>query len=148
MITDSYRYLATKRNTRYIFQSEGKQGKIMKKMESKITVSMEDALAMPEYGHFHEVIEFLQKTPPSEIFPENYQKSLNRIVPEMVEHLYMESATLPLRDVITSILAQLSNELTAKQLLKTTQLIIKKWEKLTSSTYINDDTPIIGVLTK
>jgi hypothetical protein len=30
MITDSYRYLATKQNTRYIFQSDGKQGQIIK----------------------------------------------------------------------------------------------------------------------
>ena len=106
----------------------------MKNTEER-TISFEEALEMPEYVDFHEVIRYLQKTPPEDVFPEKFQASLKRAVIEKTESLFDENSLMPLKNVVTTILGGLSEELSAKLLLKMTQLIIKKWEKLSETVW-------------
>jgi hypothetical protein len=48
-------------------------------MENSIgnkTMTFEEMLADPEFAHVHEGLRYLQRTPPNEIFPKKYEKSM------------------------------------------------------------------------
>jgi hypothetical protein len=109
----------------------------MKKNVTEKVITFEEALEMPEYTHLHEVIRYLEKTPPEGLFPKKYLASLTRCVDEMVYKLYIENPSMPLRDVITHVLNRLSANLSAKLLLKMTQLTIEKWGKYSANPYFN-----------
>ena len=103
------------------------------KEEKKIT--FEEALEMPEYAHFHEVILYLKKTPNKEIFPKKYEMSIQGLTTRKVQSLFDENPHLPLKNVLALVMDYLPDDLSAKLLLKMTQLAIKKWEKLSEVAY-------------
>ena len=102
----------------------------MKLIEESNTLSYEEIMEIPEMA---EVYHFLENTP-GPLFPKQYEAVLKDVVTEKVYTLFKENPSLPLKSVISTILSNLSDDISAKLLLKMTQLIIKQWETLSSST--------------
>jgi hypothetical protein len=107
----------------------------MNTIEESPIITLEDALNMPEYEHFHEVIRYMQARPNEPLFPKQYEAALKNVVSRDIDALFKENPVLPLRSAVTTILSGLSDEISSKTLLKITQFIIKEWEKLSLSAH-------------
>jgi predicted P-loop ATPase len=110
----------------------------MKNLEKERTITFDEALEMPEYADFHEVIQYLEKTPFKEVFPKKYEMSLEDRVLEAIKTLFSENPYMPLKDVLSAVLDRLPNDLSAALLLKMTQFTLKKWGKLAASSFQNN----------
>ena len=110
----------------------------MKNLEKERTVTFDEALELPEYADFHEVIQYLKKTPFKEVFPKKYELSLEDRASETIKTLFSENPDASLKSVLSAVLERLPNDLSAAFLLKMIQFTFKKWEKLTASTFQNN----------
>ena len=102
----------------------------MKIIEQNNTLSYEDILQIPE---MLEVYHFLENTQ-GPLFPKQYEAALKNVVSQNVHTLFKERPNMPLKDVVTTVLSGLSEEVSSKLILKMTQQIIKDWENLSSVT--------------
>jgi hypothetical protein len=100
------------------------------KTEKQITA--EEALEMPELAHLHEAIRYAQNTPFKDMFPKKHEMSINRTVILKTNKLFAEHPSMPLKNVVSTILSSLKDDLSPDLLLKMTQVISDKWAVLSS----------------
>ena len=112
----------------------------MKNLEKERTVTFDEALELPEYADFHEVIRYLEKTPFKEVFPKKYEISLEDRALETIKTLFSENPDVSFKEILSAVLDRLPNDLSTALLLKMTQFTLKKCEKLSTSTFKNNST--------
>lgn len=101
------------------------------KIDNEYTpISFDEALKDPSMSHFHELIHYLEITPNKVIFSKKYELSIQDLTTRKTQALFDENPSMPLKNVLTIIIEYLPDDLAPKLLLKTTQLVVKKWEKL------------------
>lgn len=93
-------------------------------------MTFEEMLADPEFAHAHEGLRYLQRTPPNELFPEKYEKSMIGIAQEDTVELFEKNPVIPLKMVVSTIIAGFDDDLSADLILKMTPKIIDKWHTL------------------
>jgi hypothetical protein len=98
------------------------------KKQEKITI--EQALEMPELAHLHEAMRYAQNTPFKDMFPMKHEMSIKRTVILRTNKLFEEHPSMPLKNVVSTILSSLKDDLSSELLLKMTQIISDKWEYL------------------
>jgi hypothetical protein len=97
------------------------------------SISAEEALNMPEYAHLHDLIRFVETASDSEILPNKYEKGLEYLVSKKVKLLFSKYPNTPLKDVVSVVLQQLPNDISALIILKLTPYIVEEWERFSSN---------------
>jgi hypothetical protein len=105
----------------------------MKKIQEDKMVTFEQALTMPEYAQFHDAIRYLEKTPSKDVFPQKYEASIKGLTNRKVQSLFEENPSMSLKNVLTSVIQNLPDDLSTKLLLNMTHLTIRSWDKLSKS---------------
>lgn len=107
----------------------------MKLNKKYVPLTFDEVLQDPSLSRFHELINYLEKTPNKEILPKKYEMSIQDLTTRKVQSLFDENPHMPLKNVLALVMDYLPDDLSAKLLLKMTQLAIKKWEKLSEVAY-------------
>lgn len=103
-----------------------------KKLEKK-PMTFDEVLQTPELAHLHNLVHYLEKTPNKEIFPKKYEMSIEDLTIREVKKVFIEQPDCPLKTVISTVVSQLPDDLSAVLLLKMTQLTIQEWGKLSNA---------------
>lgn len=98
--------------------------------------SFEEVLQDPSLSRFHGLINYLDNTPNKDVFPKKYEASIQNLINQKVQTLFVENPAMPLKMVLSLVIEYLPEDLSPKLLLKMTQFTIKKWSKLTDLTLI------------
>lgn len=93
-------------------------------------MTFEEMLADPEFAHAHEGLRYLQRTPPNELFPEKYEKSMIGLALTDTVDLFQQTPNMPLKMVVSKVIAGFDDDLSADLILKMTPEIIDKWHTL------------------
>ena len=105
-------------------------------MMNKNEIALSDALKDPKMARqLQDIIQYVETTPFSKMFPEKYENSVERFVAQKSRQLFEEQGVLPLKSVISIVLNDLDDDLSSEVLLKMTHIIIEKWEQLTAAAY-------------
>ena len=96
-----------------------------------IAQTYDEALQTPELAHFHEAIHFLNHKPVGSLFPAKYEAATHHVAAKKTLELFKNSPQMPLKMVISTIMAGFNDDLSADLILKMTPKIIEKWEQLT-----------------
>ena len=102
----------------------------MKLTKDNTSISYEKALQMPELTHLHDTLHYLENAPDSEVLPQKYAQSLEYRSAKHIQRIFKDSPTLPLKDVVSSIIERLPMDISASHILEITPYIINEWEKL------------------
>jgi hypothetical protein len=102
----------------------------MENLKENRTMTFEEMLADPEFAHVHEGLKYLQRTPPNELFPKKYEKSMIGLALEDTVHLFNENPNMPIKVVISKVITSFDDDLSADLILKITPKIIEKWRTL------------------
>lgn len=102
----------------------------MESLKENRTMTFEEMLADPEFAHIHEGLRYLQRTPPNELFPKKYEKSMIGLALEDTVHLFNENPNMPLNVVVSTVIRGFDDDLSADLILKMTPKIIEKWKKM------------------
>lgn len=105
----------------------------MENSKKNRTMTFEEALQDPSLVHIHDGLRFLQKTDSKDIFPKKYEKSMIGLAVTDAVNLFKKNPNMPLKKVISTIIASFDDDLTADLILKMTKQIIEKWGKLSSA---------------
>lgn len=84
---------------------------------------------MPELAHLHEAVLFLEKNKNTIFFPEKYEASILDIAEEDTHELFEQQPTMPLKDVIGTILPTFDSNLSGELILKMTGKIVQTWQE-------------------
>lgn len=98
-------------------------------------ITSEQILQMPELAHMYEAVRFLEGKDGRDLFPRKYQESMLDSAERDAYLLFKENSNLPIKEVIVSILATYPSDVRGDILLKMTQVIIQKWEKLSKKAH-------------
>lgn len=98
------------------------------KKQEKITI--EQALEMPELAHLHEAMRYAQDTPFKDMFPKKYEMSIKRSVILRTNKLFETQPAMPLKNVVSTILNSLKEDISSELLVKMAQVISEKWATL------------------
>lgn len=94
---------------------------------------------------FQDIIAYVEKTPFKQLFPNKYKASIKHSVETKTEEIFHEQPTMPLKKVVSIVLADLNDEtLSAELILEMTQLIIQNWERMTAVIYINEPAEVMA----
>lgn len=102
----------------------------MKINNFKKSIPYEEAMKMPEFAHLHDTLRYLNSAKISDIFPTHHERSMEYMAENKVIALFAESPNLSLNNVVSVVLKQLPEDISAPLLLKLTSFVIEKWEKL------------------
>jgi hypothetical protein len=102
----------------------------MENLKENRTMTFEEMLADPEFAHIHEGLRYLQRTPPNELFPKKYEKSMLGLALEDTVHLFNENPNMPIKEVISKVITSFDDDLSADLIVKMTPKIIEKWKTL------------------
>ena len=103
------------------------------KMEVKNeSVMFEDALSNPDYAHLHDILRYVESAHDSELSPKKYQMGLEHIAIKYIQLTFNQHPSMGLKDVVILVLEKLPSDIPPPFMLKITQFIIHKWEKLYS----------------
>ena len=69
--------------------------------EDKKSISLEEALQMPELAHLHDTMRYLENASDSDIMPQKYEMGLEYLATKKTLALFNENATLPLKSVVS-----------------------------------------------
>lgn len=105
----------------------------MENVKESRTMTIEEMLEDPAFAHAHEGLRYLQRTPSKDVFPKKYEISMVGLAQEDAVKLFKKNPNMPLKKVISAIIASFDDDLTADLILKMTKQIIEKWEKLSSA---------------
>jgi hypothetical protein len=95
--------------------------------------SFEEVLQDPSLSRFHELVNYLNNTPNKDVFPKKYEASIQNLVNQKVQTLFVEYPHLPSEFMLSRLTRYLPEDLSPKLLLKMTKFATKKWEKLTGN---------------
>ena len=110
----------------------------MKNKGKYTSMTFEAALQDASRGHFHEAIKSVKGKTGKDIFPQQYELSMTSVALCDAEKLFYANPYLPLKTVVTTILASFSDDLSADLILKITKKIIEKWEHLTANLHVSN----------
>jgi hypothetical protein len=102
----------------------------MENLKGNRTMTFEEMLADPEFAQVHEGLRYLQRTPPNELFPKKYEKSMIGLALTDAVELFQKNPDMPIKTVISTIIASFDDDLSADLILKMTPKIIEKWKTL------------------
>jgi hypothetical protein len=103
-------------------------------MEKNGRIELSEAMKDPETAKFIEDFKrYAEKTPFSKMFPKKYEMMLEDVVYEKTHKLLKKQPNLPLKNVVSTVLNSLKDDLSAELLLKMTRLIIKEWENASTA---------------
>jgi hypothetical protein len=105
----------------------------MENVKGSRTMTFEEMLADPEFAQAHEGLRYLQRTPPNELFPEKYEKSMIGLALTDTNDLFQENPDMPLKTVVSTVIASFDDDLSADLILKMTPEIIDKWHTLSAT---------------
>ena len=80
-----------------------------------------------------DVYDYLQRTPFSKAFPNNYKAIKEYEASEKTVELFDENPNMPLKTVVTTVLNSLEDDLSDTLVLDITREIIKEWKGLTAT---------------
>ena len=90
----------------------------------------------PEYAQELEKIhDYVKKTPFSKMFPNKYKAITEDEALEKTYELFDEHSNMALKNVVTTVLNTLDDDLSETLVLEMTRVIIDKWKQLTAPTY-------------
>ena len=95
-----------------------------------IKISTEIVLRTPEYAHLYDIVHFLENAPPGSLFPEKQEAAEIDIALENAHELLKANPTLSLKETLSTVLSRCGDAFSGDLLLKITERVIKKWEKL------------------
>ena len=110
----------------------------MKNNEKYTSTTFEAALQDASLGHLHEAIKSVKGKTGKEIFPQKYELSMISVALCDAEKLFEANPHLPLKTVVTTILASFADDLSADLIVKITQKIIAKWEHLAANRRVSN----------
>jgi hypothetical protein len=93
-------------------------------------ITSEKILQMPELAHLYKAVLFLEKNKDKILFPEKYEASMLNVTLDKTDDFFNEQPNMPLKDALIAILSSYTTQLSGELLLKVTQKIIERWEKL------------------
>jgi hypothetical protein len=105
----------------------------MKNIEKNESMTFEEALQDASLASIHETIRFLQKTPSKDIFPKKYELSMIDLAVEEAVELFDTRPSIPLKTVISTVIASFPDDLSADLIVKMTENIVKEWRTLSVS---------------
>jgi hypothetical protein len=114
----------------------------MKNTEKNKSMTFEEALQDASLAHIHASIRFLQKTPSKDIFPQKYAASMVDLAVEEAIELFETHPSMPLKTVISTVIASFPNDLSADLILKMTENIIEEWHIQSASLQKENQTAI------
>jgi hypothetical protein len=94
-----------------------------------IKISKEIIAQNPEYAHLYEVVDFLENAPRI-LFPNKHEVAVIDIALEEAHELLSTNPHLSLKETLSTVLMSSEDGLSSDVLLKITQKVIAKWEKL------------------
>jgi hypothetical protein len=105
-------------------------------MEKNGRIELSEVMKDPEKAQQIEAfIHYVEKTPYSKMFPKKYEMGIERIVLQYTGQLFEEHPNLPLKNVVSTVLNSLKEDLSAELLLKMTKVIIEKWARVSTVVY-------------
>jgi hypothetical protein len=110
-------------------------------MENNVKfISDDGTLASPELAdQFQDIIEYVEKTPFKQLFPNKYKASIRHSVEIKTQGIFQEQPTMPLKNVVSTVLEDLDDDtVSAELILEMTQLITKNWERMTAAAYAHE----------
>ena len=111
----------------------------MKQSAEHKTVTFDEAIKDSSFAHFHKAILFVKDKSGKELFPKKYELSVIDAALETVVELFDENSYMSLKSVLTQVIQDLPDNLSAALILKITTKVIQKWENLTNSSLkLND----------
>jgi hypothetical protein len=103
-------------------------------------IELSEAMKDPETAKFIDDFgRYAEKTPFSKMFPKKHENSTKRIVSERTFKLFETQPDLPLKNVVSTVLNSLKDDLSADLLLKMTRLIIEKWENAPTAVHAENE---------
>jgi uncharacterized protein (DUF2267 family) len=102
-------------------------------IEEEKQLTLEKILEMPEMSDWHAAIRYAQTTPFSKMFPKKHEMSLSRVITLRVRRAFEENAHTTLKDVVSTILGGLKDDISPELIVKMTQLIVDEWTKLSAT---------------
>lgn len=85
---------------------------------------------IPELAQFYKVVLFMEKNKGKNLFPKKYEMSVLDSVIKDTHNIFKEHPTMPLKNVIATVLPAFRSDLSGELILKMTQKIIETWGKL------------------
>lgn len=101
-------------------------------------MTSEEILKMPEVARFYEVVRFMENNKGKNLFPEKYEKSMLNVTVDKTDAFFNEQPNMPLKDALVAILSSYESQFAGELLLKVTQKIIERWEKLSKEVPHNE----------
>jgi hypothetical protein len=103
-------------------------------------IELSEVMKDPEKAELIEAfIRYAEKTPFSKMFPKKHEFSVKRVVSERTLKLFQEQPDMPLKNVVSTVLNSLKDDLSADLVIKMTRLIIEKWENAQSVVYAENE---------
>lgn len=84
----------------------------------------------PELERFREVVAFLENAPPGSLFPEKRAASAISWARQIAHKLLEANPSVSLKETLTTVLDGFKDDLSGEVLMKITQQVIAKWEKM------------------
>ena len=90
-------------------------------MEKNSRIELSEVMRDPEKAkQIAAFIHYAEKTPYSKMFPKKYEMGIERVVLQYTRQLFEEQPDLPLKNVVSTVLNSLKDDLSAELLLKMT----------------------------
>ncbi len=101
-------------------------------IEKEKQLTMEDILEIPEMSDWHADIRYIQTTPFSKLFPTKYRMMIEDSIKRQTFNAFKINAATPLKDVVSTVLSSLKDDISPELIVKMTQLIVDKWTQLSA----------------
>jgi hypothetical protein len=109
-------------------------------MEKNGRIELSEAMRDPEQAKQIEAfIRYAEKTPYSKMFPKKYEMGIERIILQYTGQLFEEQPNLPLKNVVSTVLNSLKEDLSAELLVKMTKVIVEKWASVSAKVYTQNN---------
>ena len=82
-----------------------------------------------------DIHDYMEKTPFSKAFPNKYKAITRTSTKRKTYNLFLKDPNTPLKTVVTTVLNDLNDDLSADLVREMTHIIIEEWERLTASAY-------------
>ena len=101
-----------------------------KNNEGVIRLTEDEILNDPSLAHFHEAVRFMQRTPSKDIFPKKYEAGVITAALDNLHELFEENPNKSLRKILKDVIGRLPNDITPLLLSKVIQNVLEEWENL------------------
>lgn len=93
-------------------------------------MTSEQILQTPALAHLYDIVHFLEVTPEKDVFPKKYEAATISMAVQAAHNLLKENPYISLKETVTRVLSGCEDGLSSDVVLKITQKVIKKWEKM------------------